>query len=272
MSLAPGARLLGLALGLLMAGCAGQATPLPAGLPTELAPPTPPTATDVPAPIRYALTADTAGYVADLPLLQASAQVEFLTAEFNPADLGARYDVVAGYGERDGWARSEVTPHAALIVGAVDPPEIQAIVRQVVQPQAVAASLAINGAQADAVQAAPPETLRAAFANLGIPDGIGLALGSASVPGSEQIAAQFEAVNIDIRLRVFSLDVLLNALETGEIQAALAVWTTPEQRERWAQQFGAENVIDLYTLPISYLAVDDLTIRFTPGGWPLAER
>jgi hypothetical protein len=49
-------------------------------------------------------------------------------------------------------------------------------------------------------------------------------------------------------------------------------WTAPETKQAWAARVGDANVVDLYTLPISFWAADGLNITFTQGGWPLARR
>jgi hypothetical protein len=58
----------------------------------------------------------------------------------------------------------------------------------------------------------------------------------------------------------------------GLFHIALITWATPEQRRTWTDLAGDTNVFDLFTLPISYLAVDGLNINFAPDGFPLASR
>jgi hypothetical protein len=77
-------------------------------------------------------------------------------------------------------------------------------------------------------------------------------------------------MNIEARALPMTNQQILAALSTGQVQLALISWLTPEERNTWTGQFGMENVIDLYVLPISYLALPGLTITQTPSGWPLA--
>ena len=67
-------------------------------------------------------------------------------------------------------------------------------------------------------------------------------------------------------------DEIAARLSSGQIHLALVAWTASEQRETWVTRLSSANVIDLYTIPISYLALPELTITFTQGGWPLATR
>ena len=97
-------------------------------------------------------------------------------------------------------------------------------------------------------------------------------LGDASVPGGEQVIQQWETAGIEAQQTAMPEGAILKALTGGQYQAALMIWTNPDERGKWVTQFGAANVIDLYSLPISYLAVPGFQITFTPDGWPLPTR
>ena len=47
------------------------------------------------------------------------------------------------------------------------------------------------------------------------------------------------------------------------------MWAANTEHAAWAARYGEENVIRLYTLPISYRAAPDRPVTFTPAGFPL---
>jgi len=255
---------------LLIGACSDDAaTPFPAQLPTT--PTSPPQATDIP-PIRYVLGANTIGYVADLAALEAAAQVEQRAESVDPAGLGGAFDLVATYGAYEGWQRSPLTPQAMLVINPdADPltPDLADLLRRAINPQPVVDALGIPGVNPAMVMSVSPRALREQLANAGRPDGLQIALGHTFVPGAEAIAAQLDAINVDVRLVAVPADEINAALTAGRVQMALVTWTDPAQQADWRGLFGAAYTADLYNLPISYLAVDGLTINTTPGGWPL---
>ncbi|MBC7871994.1 MAG: hypothetical protein H7Y09_14205 [Chitinophagaceae bacterium] len=252
-----------------LSACEAPATPFPVEIAATETMPSPIATIE---PIRYALDVNTIGFIAEMDQLQAAAQVEILGTTANPADLGGRYDLVAAYGAQSGWTLSPITLHIALVIGQIEDETLSEILRASINPQIVVDNLGIPGAIAEPTDILSASTLRAQMANRGKPDGYGLAIGAAYLPGAAQIVEQWTAINIETRLLWMSNAQIFTALESGEIQIALITWTTSEERQNWVERFGAENIIDLYTLPISYLAVPGLNISFTPGGWPLAER
>jgi hypothetical protein len=256
---------------LALAACAPEATPFPVDMPTPvIETPIP----SVPPPIRYALHPNTEGYVAEMDMLTAAAQVEQLAEPINPDDLGNRYDLVAAYGEWSGWTRSPITPHAALIINThgnpLNSPVLAAIVRRSPQPEALLTDLNLPGVVADVIENDTPQTLRTELANRGYPDGLELTLGHAYVPGVDSLSTQLHKAGINNRPLLLSQEEIRTALDEGWLHLALVTWQTPEEREQWTQDAGMENVLDLYILPISYRTLPELTITFSPGGWPIA--
>jgi hypothetical protein len=267
-------RRLALLILLLLAACEPEPTPFPVDLPVT---PTDPAQATEPPLVRYALAANTEGFVAELELIAAGAVVEQLREPVDPADLGARYDIVAAYGDYDGWTRSDITPQVALVIDSQSAPltpALAAVIRRGIDPAATLASLDIPGALpvADSADPVTPGALRAELANLGRPDGLRLALAYAYTPGADEIAGQLAAINVDTRRFALGSDEIGAALAAGSAHLALVTWTTPDERAVWVERFGAEHVTDLYALPISYDALPELTITLTPGGWPLARR
>lgn len=260
---------------LALTACEAEPTPFPVELPvtpTEFVP-----ATEIP-PVRYALAPNTSGHIAesDFNLIDRASTTDQLLEGANPDDLGIRYDIVVTYGDQAGWTRSAITPQAILVIDpAVDTlvPQLSQIIRQAVDPQATLTALGIPGAVTTGEPVAQPSaTIRTQLANLGRPDGLHLIMGHTPVPGTASIIQQLTSANIEIQPLALTTDQIRAAFAEGRIQLALVTWTTPEQHQQWHDLFGVQNAFDLYDLPISYRALPELIISFTPGGWPLASR
>lgn len=257
-----------LILVLLLASCEPAATPFPVELAATATPTLPPS---TPVPIRYALAPNTAGLIADLTLMQGGGIVQQLSVLPDPTGIGSEYDVVVIYGDFNGWTRASA-PTISLVIGPDMEPALADILRRAIDAQGIIAALDISGATAASSAHTPAPILRIELANMGRPDGFGINLGYAYTPGASQITAQLTAANIQSRLSLQTNTDLQSALIEGRLQAGLIMWLTPDERQSWADRFGSAQVIDLYTVPISYLAAPDLVISLTPGGWPLARR
>ena len=260
---------------LILAACDAEATPYPmVGPPTPTDPVLP---TDIP-PVRYALAANILEYIPQIEyeLIAASGMVEQLTDTVNPADLGVHYDIIATYGDLAGWTRSAVTPHVMLVINPTAPPltpQLADVIRRAVDTPTIVAEKGIPGAVVTGETVlSSPSALRTELANLGRPDGLQLVMGYAYTPGVAQIAAQLAVENLDVQSTKLTNDEIRTAFADGRIHLALVTWTTPEQQQQWRDFFGAEFTRELYNLPISYLALPDLPVSFTPGGWPVVSR
>lgn len=275
------ARRYGLLLALL-AACAPEPTPFPVDVPTAAtpayttsAPNAAPTAANPEASsLRYALASNTAGFVADLPLLEQAAQVITLGTPVNPADLGSRYDVIAAYGDLPGGQRSPIEHQVALVFNPALPPThdsaVVAALKRAISPSDIANALDIPGAVPQATDVVAARTVREELANAGWPDGFDLELAAANAPGAAPIMAVMRAVNVAVRAG--DLSAVSSAFESGAAHLALIVWASPDDRAAWETRVGTANILPLYTLPISYLAVPGLNISYTPAGWPFPRR
>jgi hypothetical protein len=253
-----------------MAACEPQPTPFPIDIPPT---PTvqPPEAT--PQPIRYALAPNTAGFVPDLDQLARVAQVQQLSGDVALDSLPPDTDLIVAYGQITGWNRVEPVPRVSLVIGLPDDDlSFAELISRAIDPAQMVPLLAIEGATAEPRSAAPGLALREELANLGFPDGLSLGLGHTFVPGVNLIAVQLAEVNIEVRLRALTDDQLADAFADGSVDLALIRWTTPENRQRWADLFGSARVIDLYTLPVSYLAAPEIDVQFSASGWPIPAR
>jgi hypothetical protein len=254
---------------LCIVGCTPDATPFPVDIPTISS--TPPAGSQ--STLRYALSANTENLVSDLAVIQAAAQVEQLTEPINNGDLGNRYDLVAAYGDLAEGTRSPIVHHITLILNPVIAPLDNAILinilRRSLNSQDIVTTLKMAGAEPNVLESSPTAIMRTELANAGWPDGLSLILAYAYTPGVVNVAEQLQRAGIRAHLLTLTEKEIRIAFEEGRIQAALMVWKTPEEREDWVSRFGSDNVIDLYSIPISYLAISGLKVEFTASGWPI---
>lgn len=260
---------------LLLAACGPQPTPLPAFVPTSTPEPVQPT---LPPPLRYAAASNTASHIdaGTTAAIMAEGLLEYLPEFAGDDGLGVDYDLVMAYGLWEGWTAAPLAQQVTLIINTalppLDRPELAAIVSQFLRPQQVVDALGIPAAAAAAHETQPPAALRTALANAGYPDGFELVLAHTGVPGAEQLVAQLAEGSIDLQVLRLSPEGLATALTEGYIHLALLRWLAPDEREAWATTLPEAKLLDLYSLPISYRAVEGLAISFSPAGWPLATR
>jgi hypothetical protein len=245
---------LGLAALLFLAcACEPEATPLPGNLPTRA--PATATAEATPALVRYAIAPDALPYLAaeDQTLISASAEIIALDAPPAADDLGTRYDIVVALGSLPDSTLVPEPLRVSLIFDTSLPPlddaEIELIVYQTVDPQAIARALGVPPEQAGAAPSPSRETLRARLANAGYPDGFDLTL-AAFAPGAETLVGLLEAIGVHARI------------VTDADEAAHLTLTTEL----------ATDALTILTIPIRYRAVDGLSITFTPSGFPIVSR
>jgi len=256
-----------------LAACEAPATPLPAVLPPTSTPIPIPT---LPPPVRYAFTANTSGYVTSIDEIAKTGLIDHLGD--NTTDMGvlAGYDIIVTLGRVDGWAQSPASPHAALVMNTtlapLDSPLAADAVRRSLDPQAVAEKFGIVGLETAPLTPLDSVTIRTQLANGGFPDGLDLILRDQTLPGVPQFIDQWATNGVRVQEASAAHDDLVSLYEQQRAHLFLIAWYTAEERQEWAARVGAENVIDLYTLPISYHAASDLEIRFTKDGFPIGTR
>jgi hypothetical protein len=257
---------------LVSAACTPEATPFPVDAPTPVSG----SSSSDQSIIRYALAPNTSDLVSDIALIEKSAQIEQLDAAIDPADLGNRFDIVVTYGDIPGGTRSPITPHIALVINPSVLPwsdlNILSIFRHSLDTAKITQAIDIMGIIAESATSEPSSEIRSQLANAGWPDGLSFNFGIAYAPGGEQIINQWQTAGIDAQQTIMPENEIQGDLIKGRLQAGLIIWTTPDEREIWVKQFGKENVIDLYSLPISYLSIPELHVTFTSDGWPLPTR
>ena len=251
----------------LLVACESEATPFPVDIPPTETPI--PISTDTPQ-IRYALASNMFGFTPDLDGIRLTALVEQLTESINADDLGMRYDIVVSFGELAGWTTIETPIQVSIVFSDTLNVSFRDVIQQVIDPQSIVADLGMPGAIANYSGSSVFEQVRSELANSGFPDGFSVIVAYAYTPGIASVVAQLDTVNVDAQTQLFTNLDIVEAFGNQEIQVALVTWITTEDREIWTDHFGANNVIDLYSLPISYRAVDGLQISINANGLPLA--
>ncbi len=252
---------------LLVAACTPTATPYPASLPTT-ATPTPQTFPTAPPPLRYGIGANAVGYIDDMASIEAQAVVSYLPDSGNLTALGEQVDIIVAFGDWGGWERSPITPIVGIVINQqiapFNNPELASLLTHAIDGWAIAEQLAIAGAFGLTNEIASVRDARVQLANNGWPDGITITLGHSPAPGIEQIVEQISTYGIEVQLQAFSsVNMALEALENDRLQAAVIMYDDLQ---------APQDVIPLYGLPISYKAVENLNISFTPNGWPIISR
>lgn len=254
----------------LFTGCEAQATPFAAAAPTDVEDADggePPTA---PPPLRYGIDAATLPYVREIDELRTYGLVETID-DMSQAPAG--YDIVAGYGLREGWQQSPVTVQVSLLIDTslppLDNPPIAAAVLASVAPQPVAEAAGFTGVMPGEHQSDPPTQVRTQLANLGYPDGISLTLSGEDSPGLAALMTAFDARNIHIRRIEHGPGTNADQPPTRS-HLLIFTWTRDDERQKMIDRFRSSVVVDLLTIPISY-TVGGPTVRvdFTESGFPI---
>lgn len=257
-------------LSVAMGACQPQATPFPVVIasPTEVDMNLPTSA-----PIRYGIIDNAHSYLAQ----QSDEIFNFTLADLSITELGADYDLIMGYGRWSGWNESPISQHVALVLNAQQAPINNPIIHQLLQSipnlESIPELANIPGWTSPTkrtVQSA--RDARLILANNGYLDGIELSIALSPAPGVKTITDQFQSANIFLNTipQAHPLDPL--SLQSHGYHLALVLWTQPSERELWINTIGQPNWIELYTLPISYQAIPNLTIEFTEVGWPIGLR
>lgn len=240
---------------ILLAGCEPEATPIAlVNTPSSEA-----VATEMPTNppnLRYGLFVNTEGYVRDLAEIESRAAVETVYESARYTD----YDIVAAYGIFEGWQVSPVSQHLGLVINSefapLDNEMIRALIPQAIDSAGLVAELGINGMRPNGLETLSPASIRTTLANSNYPDGLQLTLATSPIPALELILEDFRASNIHIQL-----------LEEGNpAHLSLHLWTTEAERAALGE------AIEIYSLPISYVAREGIQLEFSETGWPLPLR
>lgn len=252
--------------GLLLGGCIAQPTPFPV-TPIQ----TKEAATPAPEQTNGEI-------IPALPLLQYGIlpnaldffpyeQFKSMDIEIKPiSDLSdpEKFDVMTGYGIYDGWTRAPVriTPLSIVMNTTIAPlndPEIANVMRSVIPSSHIVEQLDISGITILAAEV-DSKTTREALANMGYPDGFTIYGSVANLPGINLIIEALASANITL------------VVVDDEVPLANLHISIQQLDETTRQTYDQNQIIDLFTLPISYIARDNIQTTFTADGWVIATR
>lgn len=260
---------------LLVAACEAEATPVAAVVPDT---PTAAfsTATAAP-PLHYAVAANANDFIPtdERTTIAEAALIDQLGDDATSEIVQATYDVVTAYGLYEDWQVSPVSQQITVIMNPALPPldenAITEAIRTASDVPAIIESLAIPGA-VPIMENAADTTIRAALANAGYPDGIVLSGIYENLPGAELWLGQLQTNNIEIQATAAPHAEVIQAIVNGDVHIALIALTSDEQRAELEAAVGAENIIPLYEVGISYAAAPGIDVTFTASGWPIPSR
>ena len=257
----------------LIVACTPETTPFPADLPptaTQFIEPT------LPPPIRYGILYDVAEYFPDKAFIEESALVTQLDIIPSIEEATQTHTVVVRFGIHEGWQVSPITPKIIAVMNSNLAPfneiEIRNIFSQTPNVGQILDELQLVGAETLLVTPASSEIIRTQLANLGYPDGLDLVVAHHQPYGFQPILTNLSQKGISLRELVLSKDELLQAFQQQLSHLILITLHSDEEFAEWEQIAGADNILQLYTLPISYIATDDVTVEFTANGFPLVTR
>jgi len=222
--------------------------------------------------IRYGISASMQNTLPDIVQLGATGELVILDNMSQPDILGNQADMLITYGTIEGWQQSPEALQIALIINSeAEPfanPMIANIVRRSINPGSIAQQLQITGLAVGASEAVESLQLRTDLANAGYPDGFVVELGYMPLPGLREIISQFSEVNIDVQSKQMTFKALQADFASGDVHLGLILIKSPEQQQEWITQIGEANVINLYSVPISYQVLPELDVSFTDYGIP----
>lgn len=252
-------RLLLFLFGILLAGCEAQATPI-AVITTATATPEP---TSIPiTELRYGIAGNIAPYIGDMGTIP----FELLAADSAITD----FDLVVAYGIYEGWQQAPQSHRVSLAINPNLAPlnnqTIRDLIPRLINSQAIVDNLNIPSAQQTtelSTESAP--IIRTTLANAGYPDGFQLTMATENIPAVDVLLSQFAFLSMDIRLIELSEHILAD----NQAHLLAFMWANDSERAQWVAQVGEGNIIDLWTMPISYLNNGNVTVEFTENGIPI---
>ncbi len=256
---------------MLFSACQPGATPVANVLPpTE----TPNTTETLAPPVRYVLGVNAQG-MHSVETLLAESGLLIPAAGLTPeSQLGTDYDVIADYGQFEGWIQSPVIPTVSLVINPNLAPlsndTIIDMIRNSVDGVRIVNQTNISGSIPMAISTIQLSSLKTEFANMGYPDGFLLQLYITEIPQNDAIVTELNKLSIELNITEADLETVAQQLVDNRVHLALVKWHTVSEKALWTSAVGENNVIDLYQLPISYLASPNLTITYADNGFPLA--
>lgn len=251
-------------MALILLGCEAQSTPIASiSTPTEEIP----QVTSAPvvsiADFRYGIVGNLASFVINS---DENIDFEVLDSANNLDD----FDIVVAYGIYDSWQQSPQSHRASIAINPalapLDNQMIRDLMSQIIDAQVLVDTVGIDGTQTLNTNIPEPAGVaRTILANEGYPDGVQLVLATDVYFAMDSLVSQFLARSIALRL----INLEDSVFSENQAHLALFLWTQDSGRDLWVSQVGAENIIDLWTIPISYTSSSELTLSFTENGLPI---
>ena len=255
---------------LALAGCAEQATPLPVAVPSTLTPEPSTDQISVSEAVRTGILrailpfwpADPAEDFADYPIIERPISADQL------GDL----DLLIGLGLHPGWQPSGATLHIALLLNPMlaplNDPQTAQLLRQSIDANRLSRSYAdLPGIMPSDQRASDPSTIRNQLAMAGHPDGFRLVLAAPELPLSENIVADLADYSFAVEQREWLNNSPLESFEANQAHLILVHWYTDEEASSIQSEVGAENTLELFRIPVSYLLRPGLEVQLD-GLWP----
>lgn len=252
----------------LLVACEAPATPLAAGAHTN-APPEAPMTSAVPLQtLRYGILADSRPHL-DISLIEAVVPVETI----NRVEDIAGFDLVIGLGRYEGWQMLSMQQHVSLAIrtdyAPLDIPSVTDLISTVLDVSRLINALGTSGMQETVTHTHRPSAeIRTILANDGYPDGLMLRFASPDIPASALIQEQFAEAGITLVPAIYPM----TEPNPQAAHLVLFTWLNAEERASWQAQFGDDTLIDLWTIPISYITSERVTVRFAENGLPIPQR
>ena len=256
---------------LMISACQAEATPV-----ANVSPPTPTEefVETLAPPIRYVLGTYVQNMESIRDELAQTALLIPISGLTEESALGIDYDVIADYGLVDGWLQSPVVPTVSLIINPnlspLDDDLIANVVRNGIDGVRIVNQSNVSGTVPLAISTIRQSSLKTEFANIGHPDGFDLQIGISEIPNSQAIINDLNQLNLEINIIEGGIDEIASLLTNNRLHLALVKWHSVTEKAVWTSAVHENNVIDLYQLPISYLASPELTITFSDSGFPIA--
>ena len=252
-------RFLLILFGIILAGCEAQATPI-AAIVTETNTPEP-TAISIP-DLRYGIAGNIAPYIGDMGTIP----YDILGSDSAISD----FDLVVAYGIYDGWEQVAQSHRISLAVNPnlmpLNNASISNLIHGVIDIQAIVDSLNIPGSQQTTeLSTESANSIRTTLANNGYPDGFQLTMATENIPAVDVLVNQFASLSIDLRV----IELSETVFEDNQAHLILFMWAQESERAERVSQVGEDNIIDLWTMPISYLNNGAVPVEFTENGIPI---
>jgi|GEM_PF-966180 len=256
---------------LIVAGCQPEATPVANVVPPTNTPDTTETLTP---PIRYVLGPNSQNMTSIETILATDGLLIPSNSLTQESQLGVDYDVIADYGQISGWQQSPVVPTVSLVINPnlspLNDDTITNIISNGVDGVRIINQTNISGTIPLAISTIQLSSLKTEFANMGYPDGFQLQMSIAEIPNNQSVITELNNLNIDLNITEATLETIASQLVSNRVHLAVIKWHTVSEKAVWTSAVGENNVIDLYQMPISYLATPNLTITYADNGFPLA--